>query len=187
MLLVSDMSTTAFPVEGLLSWSSRHRQKVEQDRKKEVHHSIASPGREDGSALQSWADPAEWWWKHWKSPLFLLLQQCKHHSGGHCLLSGKKGSLYTVTPLTFISAAAWAGFGFKALQCVGQEGPEHWPLCRDGDVEWHITAQRSQAKRCSGFSKDNRFSMLSRRGHRYRRMEQDRCLLPKFTGLGLPF
>lgn len=42
-----------FPMEGLLSWSSRHRQKVGQDMQREVHHSIASPGREDGSALQS--------------------------------------------------------------------------------------------------------------------------------------
>lgn len=42
-----------FSVEGLHSWSSRHRQKVEQDLQREVHHSVAFPGREDGIALRA--------------------------------------------------------------------------------------------------------------------------------------
>lgn len=84
----------------------------------------------------------------------------KHHSGARCLLSGKEGSLHSPPDLHLCSGVSrvWG------LKCVGQEGPE--PCAGMGMGNGTAQLRAVQIK-CRGFAKDNKFFMLSRRGHWY--------------------
>lgn len=81
---------------------------------------------------------------------------------------GRKGYFYRVTLLTFISPTAWSVFGFLKQCCVCWGRTDTRPLNLRARREIEMAHRNKGPVKPKGAA-ENKFSILSRRGHQYHR------------------